>query len=79
MARSSSWVRPTVRNWSRARFGQHAQRPVPGVNQVSGLLNDPAQHHRQVELGVEDEDRLHQPAQLGGIVDPVDGLHGTSG
>ena len=81
MARSSSWreadgqelvQRPPV-------LGQDAECPVLGVDEVTGLLDDPPEHHRQVELGVEDEDRLHQSAQLGGIVDPVEGLHGTSG
>ena len=60
-------------------LGQDAERPVLRVHEVAGLLDDPPEHHRQVQLGVEDEDRLHQSAQLGGIVDPVEGLHGTSG
>ena len=60
-------------------LGQHAQRPVLGVDQVAGLLDDPAQHHREVELGVEDQDRLDETPQFGGIIDPVEGLHGLSG
>ena len=60
-------------------LGQDTECPVLGVHQVASLLADPPEHHRQVELGIEDEDRLHQSAQLGGIVDPVEGLHGTSG
>ena len=60
-------------------LGQDAERPVLRVDEVAGLLDDPPEHHRQVQLGIEDEDRLHQSAQLGGIVDPVEGLHGTSG
>ncbi len=56
-------------------LGEHAERPVLCVHQVACLLDDPAQHHRQVELGVEDQDRLDQAAQLDGIVDPVERLH----
>ena len=60
-------------------LGQHAERPVLRVDEVARLLDDPAQHHGQVELGVEDQDRLDQAAQLYGIVDPVEGLHGLPG
>ena len=60
-------------------LGQHAERPVLRVDEVTGLLDDPAQHHREVELGVEDQDRLHQSAQSRGIVDPVERLHGPPG
>ena len=60
-------------------LGQHAERPVLRVHEVAGLLDDPAEDHRQVQLGVEDQDGLHQAAQLGGIVDPVEGLHGAPG
>ncbi len=59
-------------------LGQDTQCPVPGVHQVASLLADPPEHHRQIELGIENEDRLHQLPQLGGIVDPVEGLHETS-
>ena len=81
MARSSSELeahgeelveRPPV-------LGQHAQRSVLGVDEVAGLLDDPAEHHRQVQLGVEDQDRLDKSPQLGGIVDTVEGLHGLPG
>ena len=33
----------------------------------------------QVELGVEDQDRLDQTPQFRGIVDPVERLHGLPG
>ena len=60
-------------------LGQDAERPVLRVDEVAGLLADPPEHDRQVQLGIEDEDRLDQSAQLGGIIDPVEGLHGKSG
>ena len=60
-------------------LGQDTERPVLGIDEVTGLLDDPPEHHGQIQLGIEDEDRLHQSAQLGGIVDPVEGLHGSSG
>ena len=62
-----------------AVLGEDAERAVLRIHEVAGLLTDPPEHHRQVQLGVEDEDRLDQSAQLGGIVDPVEGLHGKSG
>ncbi len=62
-----------------AILGQDPECPELRVDEVTGLLNDPPEHQRQIELGVENEDRLHQTAQLGGIVDPVEGLHGSSG
>jgi len=62
-----------------AVLGQDPERPVLRVDDVAGLLADPPKHHREVQLGIEDEDRLHQSAQPGGIVDPVEGLHGQSG
>ena len=66
-------------NWSSAPpvLGQHAQRAVFGVDEVAGLLDDPPQDHGQVQLAVEDHDGLQQSAQLGGILDPVEGLHGV--
>ena len=53
---------------------QHAQRAELRVDEVTGLLDDAAQHDRQVQLGIEDQNRLHQAAQPGGIVDLVERL-----
>ena len=60
-------------------LGQHPQGAVLRIDEVDGLLDDPAQDHGQVQLGVEDEDGLDEAAQLGGIVDPVERLHGVPG
>ena len=79
MARSSSSVETHGDELVQraAVLGQHAQRAVFGVDEVAGLLNDPAQHDGQVQLGVEDHDGLEQAAQLGGILNTVEGLHGV--
>ena len=60
-------------------FGQDAQRAELRVDEIDGLLDDPAQHHRQVQFGVEDQDGLHEAAQLDGIVDTVERLHDEPG
>ena len=81
MACSSSLVNPTVRNWSSARPSSVStpERAVLGIDEVDGLLDDAAEHHGQVQLGVEDENGLDETAQLCGIVDPVERLHGVPG
>ena len=70
-----------MRNWSSARPSSVSTPSAPywASTRSHGLLDDPAQHDGQVELGVEDEDGLDEAAQLGGIVDPVERLHGVPG
>ena len=68
-------------NWSRARPSsvRTPSAPYSGVDEVARLFDDPSEHHRQMQLGVEDEDRLNQASQPDGIVDTVERLHGPPG
>ena len=60
-------------------LGQDAERPVSGVDEIARLFDDPSEHHRQMQLAVEDKDRLNQASQPDGIVDMVERLHGPTG
>jgi hypothetical protein len=64
-------IQPAVRS-------DHTQRPVAGVHQLAGRLDDPVQNHCQVQFARDHPVRLQQPAQpaVGGahVLGPVDQL-----
>ena len=44
----------------RAAFADHAQRAVAGVHQADRRLDDPPQHHLEVKMAADGDDRLQQ-------------------
>jgi two-component system response regulator DevR len=52
---------------------EHPERSVAGPDQAAGLFDQVAEQDREVDIGFEHQDGVHQPAEFVGVLDPAVG------